>query len=234
MTGGLGIMALAELPIRRGTAATAVPPFLGDPGGARRRRLTARVVLALSGLLASHLLLLQVLVVARIPWLEGIWGQDVLPRQHRMVGFLSFDLMLVHIVTIVPGYAAAARTGLLHQVWILLTQHPGMLLAAAGTLALVAVVATSIRAARRSMRHGSWHLIHLYAYLGVGLALPHQPWTGSDFVASKTAAVFWWTLWAAAAARCCSGGSGRPSCAACATTSGCFPSSRNPVTSFRS
>jgi len=153
----------------------------------------------LSGLIASYLLLIQVLLMARIPWLEGIWGQDVLARQHRLVGFTSFHLMLVHIVTITLGYAAAAQTGVLHEIWLLVTVYPGMLLATAGTLALVAVVVTSIRAARRRMRYESWHLIHLYAYLGVALALPHQLWTGADFTASPLATVFWWGLWGAAA-----------------------------------
>jgi predicted ferric reductase len=153
----------------------------------------------LSGLIASYLLLIQVLLMARIPWLEGIWGQDVLARQHRLVGFTSFHLMLVHIVTITLGYAAAAQSGVLHEVWLLVTVYPGMLLATAGTLALVAVVVTSIRAARRRMRYESWHLIHLYAYLGVALALPHQLWTGADFTASPVATVFWWGLWGASA-----------------------------------
>ena len=153
----------------------------------------------LSGLVASYLLLIQVLLMARIPWLEGIWGQDVLARQHRLVGFLSFDLMLVHIVAIVLGYAAAAQSGVLREIWLLVTVYPGMLLATAGTAALVAVVVTSIRAARRKMRYESWHLIHLYAYLGVTLALPHQLWTGGDFVASPAATVFWWGLWGTAA-----------------------------------
>jgi predicted ferric reductase len=153
----------------------------------------------LSGLIASYLLLIQVLLMARIPWLEGIWGQDVLARQHRLVGFTSFHLMLVHIVTITLGYAAAAQTGVLREIWLLVTVYPGMLLATAGTLALVAVVVTSIRAARRRMRYESWHLIHLYAYVGVALALPHQLWTGADFTASPVATVFWWGLWGAAA-----------------------------------
>ncbi len=153
----------------------------------------------LSGLIASYLLLIQVLLMARIPWLEGIWGQDVLARQHRLVGFTSFHLMLVHVVTITLGYAAAAQTGVLHEIWLLVTVYPGMLLATAGTLALMAVVVTSIRAARRRMRYESWHLIHLYAYLGVALALPHQLWTGADFTASPLATVFWWGLWGAAA-----------------------------------
>jgi predicted ferric reductase len=167
---------------------------LGEIGG------PATEIGRLSGLVASYLLLIQVLLMARIPWLEGIWGQDVLARQHRIVGFASFDLMVVHIVAITLGYAAAAQSGVLHEFWLLVTAYPGMLLATAGTAALVAVVVTSIRAARRKMRYESWHLIHLYAYVGVTLALPHQLWAGADFTASPVATVFWWGLWAAAAA----------------------------------
>ena len=59
-----------------------------------------------------------------------------------------------------------------------------MLLAVAGTVCLVMVVVTSVRAARGRLRYESWHLLHLYAYLGVGLALPHQLWTGQEFLAS--------------------------------------------------
>ena len=152
-----------------------------------------------SGLVASYLLLLQVIMMARIPWVEGIWGQDVLARRHRLVGFTSFHLMLVHIVAITIGYAQSVDNGLLHEAWLLVTEYPGMLLATAGSAALIGVVVTSIKAARRRMRYESWHLIHLYAYLGVGLALPHQLWTGADFAASGPATVFWWGLWIAAA-----------------------------------
>ena len=42
------------------------------------------------------------------------------------------------------------------------------------------VVVTSVQAARQQLRYESWHLLHLYAYLGVGLALPHQLWTGQE------------------------------------------------------
>ena len=49
------------------------------------------------------------------------------------------------------------------------------------------------------LRYESWHLLHLYAYLGVGLALPHQLWTGQEFLASPGRTVFWWGLWIAAA-----------------------------------
>ena len=154
----------------------------------------------LTGLVASDLLLIQVLLMARVPMVERTFGQDELARRHRWVGFSSFSLMLVHIVAITLGYAATSPKGLWATIVDLVVSYAGMLLAVAGTLALVAVTVTSIRAARARLRYESWHLLHLYAYLGVGLALPHQLWTGKDFLTSRVATVFWWTLWGVAAA----------------------------------
>jgi ferredoxin-NADP reductase len=74
-----------------------------------------------------------------------------------------------------------------------------MLLAAAASISLVMVVVTSIKVARKRLRYESWHLLHLYAYLGVGLALPHQLWTGQQFTDSASRTVFWWSAWAATA-----------------------------------
>jgi predicted ferric reductase len=153
----------------------------------------------LTGLIASNLLLLQVLLMARVPLVERAFGQDRLARWHRWTGFSSFWLMVVHIVTITLGYAAAAHTGFVAELWDMIWTYPGMLLATAGTLLLVLVVVTSIRAARRTLRYESWHLLHLYAYLGVGLALPHQLWTGTDFVGSAWSRAYWWTLYAVSA-----------------------------------
>jgi predicted ferric reductase len=152
----------------------------------------------LSGLVASDLLLIQVLLMARIPWVERSFGQDALARGHRLVGFTSFWLMMLHVVLITLGYAGDSRTGLIREAWELVTTYPGMLLATAGTGLLVLVVVLSVRAARRRQRYETWHLIHLYAYLGVGLALPHQLWTGADFLASTPARLYWWGLYAAA------------------------------------
>src|SRR4051812_48219421 len=44
----------------------------------------------LTGLWASDLLLLQVLLMARIPMVERAFGQDRLARWHRWAGFTSF------------------------------------------------------------------------------------------------------------------------------------------------
>jgi len=149
----------------------------------------------LTGLIASALLLIQVFLMARVPWVEQAWGQDELARTHRLVGFTSFTLMLAHIVLITLGYAAGTSAGIVGTFVDFTLNYPGMLLALAGTAALVMVVVTSVKKARRRLRYESWHLIHLYGYLGAGLALPHQLWTGTDFLSSTTATVFWWALY---------------------------------------
>jgi predicted ferric reductase len=153
----------------------------------------------LTGLVAADLLLIQVFLMARVPLIERSYGQDELARRHRLVGFWSFNLLLAHIVLITIGYAATAHAGVLAQTWTLVGSYGGMILAVAATAALTVVVVTSVRAARRRLRYESWHLLHLYAYLGVGLSIPHEIWTGQDFTTSAAARWYWWASYAVAA-----------------------------------
>jgi DMSO/TMAO reductase YedYZ heme-binding membrane subunit len=168
---------------------------LGDLLGASGLTTLGRI----TGLVAADLLLIQVLLMARIPLVERAYGQDELARKHRLVGFWSFNLMLAHVVLITLGYAASARTEIVGEFLRLVLTYPGMLLGLAGSAALTLVAVTSIKMARARLRYEDWHLLHLYAYLGVGLALPHELWTGADFLTSPLATLYWWTLWGAAA-----------------------------------
>ena len=153
----------------------------------------------ITGLYAADLLLLQVLQMARIPFVERTLGQDTLARWHRWTGTASFLLLIAHVPLITMGYAGPFRINPFRQFAELVADYPGMLLALLGLVALVIVVVSSVRKARRRFRYESWHLLHLYAYLGVGLALPHQLWTGADFVASPAARVYWTSLYAVSA-----------------------------------
>jgi predicted ferric reductase len=153
----------------------------------------------LTGLLASVLLLAQVVLMSRVPVLERAFGQDSLAHLHRLVGFTSFNLMLAHVGLVTIGYAGGSLGASPGMFWDLTVDYPGMLLALAGTLCLVMVVVTSVKAARGRLRYESWHLLHLYAYLGVGLALPHQLWTGAQFTSHPARTAFWWGAWAFAA-----------------------------------
>ncbi|SDS54698.1 ferredoxin reductase family protein [Agrococcus carbonis] len=151
----------------------------------------------MTGLVSANLLLYQVLLMARVPLFERAFGHDVLTRSHRAVGMWSFWLLVAHIVLLVLGYAADSGMQPLLQLWALVWGYPGMLLATAATLLMILVVVTSARRARARIRYESWHLLHLYAYLGVGLAIPHMLWTGTD-LRTPLAAGYWWALWIAA------------------------------------
>ncbi|MFI7214972.1 ferric reductase-like transmembrane domain-containing protein [Micromonospora maritima] len=154
----------------------------------------------LAGLVSADLMLIQVVLMARVPLLERRFGQDRIARWHRLAGFTSFHLLLAHVLLTVLGYAGTARRGVLAETGDLVLTYPGMLLATAALALLALVVVTSVRAARRRLRYESWHLLHLYAYLGVALALPHQLWTGADFLASPLARAYWWTVYLSALA----------------------------------
>src|SRR4051795_6880332 len=82
----------------------------------------------LTGLVASVLLLAQVVLMARIPLLERAFGQDDLARKHRIVGFTSFDLMLAHVVLVTIGYAGGDLLAGPGRLWDLTVDYPGMLL----------------------------------------------------------------------------------------------------------
>jgi len=153
----------------------------------------------LAALWSADLLLLQVLLVARVPWVERAFGHDTLARWHRWTGFASFHLLLAHVALALIAYARRDETDLLREAWLLLVAYRSMFFAVAALAALILVVVTSVRGVRRRMRYESWHLLHLYAYLGVAFALPHEFVLGSDFD-QPVARTYWWTLYVVAAA----------------------------------
>jgi predicted ferric reductase len=153
----------------------------------------------LLGLVGADLLLVQVFLMARVPWVERSYGQDELARRHRLVGFWSLNLVVLHIGLITVGYALADGRGVVGELWHVVTTYDGMLMAAISTACFVVVGATSVRMARRKLRYETWHLLHLYAYLGVALSVPHEIWTGADFTSSPAARAYWVTTYLVAA-----------------------------------
>lgn len=143
----------------------------------------------LTGLLSADLMLLQVVCLARLPWLERAWGRDVLVRRHRVLGQWSFWLLVVHVALF--ALQRSTREGNVGgALWALFVTDRHMLLATIATVLVVLVVVSSIAGARRRLRYETWHLLHLWAYVGMGLALPHML-VSADFVGTWTTA-YWW------------------------------------------
>ena len=149
-----------------------------------------------SGLTGSYLMLVMVLLIARIPWLERVVGQERLVRLHRRIAPWPIGLIVGHVVLITIGYAEAAKVGVLHQLWNFLVSYPDLLAASAGFALIVMAAVTSVRIARRHLKYETWWVVHLYTYLALALAFAHQIVTGGSFVGHPLDRAFWIAIWA--------------------------------------
>ena len=130
----------------------------------------------LTGLFAAYGALLQVVLLARLPWLERLVGFDRLTVWHRWNGHATLDLVLAHVVLTVYGYSLTDKISLPKEISTMLGGgiYPGMITATVGTGLLIAVVISSIVIVRRRLRYEAWHAVHLAAYAGIALAWFHQ------------------------------------------------------------
>ncbi|WP_369371315.1 ferric reductase-like transmembrane domain-containing protein [Promicromonospora sp. Populi] len=135
----------------------------------------------LCSLVATQLMLLLVVLMARIPWVERAWGHDLLARRHRWIGFASFWFMMGHVVATSVDRISRDWSTAWQNLYDLFIIEPWMSWATIGTVLILAAMVTSIRRARRRLRYESWHLVHLYTYLGLVLILPHILVTGPEF-----------------------------------------------------
>ena len=166
---------------------------LAAPGG------LATAAGQIAGLTGSYLLLVMLLLISRLPWLEGILGQDRLVRWHRRLGPWPIILLGSHAVLITIGYAEQASIGPWHELAILLTSYPDVLMATVAFGLLVMAGVASFRAARSRLRYETWWAVHLYTYLAIALAFSHQLADGVSFVGHPLARLFWIVIWASTA-----------------------------------
>ncbi|MGK5682021.1 ferredoxin reductase family protein [Actinoplanes sp. URMC 104] len=166
--------------------------MLSHPGRPAPNTLTT--VGRVLGMHLAFVLALQVLLVARLPFLDRRLGMDRLTAWHRWTGFTVFWLVLLHPTFVLLGYARLGESSFLSQVPVLARQMPVLLgMIAAGLVGVIAV--TSVRAARRRLPYEAWHTVHLLTYAVVVLGVIHQVYEGSAFKTNDLTQAYWWGLW---------------------------------------
>ncbi|HEX6357930.1 ferredoxin reductase family protein [Actinophytocola sp.] len=145
------------------------------------------------GMLAGYGVLVLLALMSRAPALERGIGADMLARWHGRGGRIVILLILVHAWTAVESWARSRQEDLLLALWHVLGL-PGLLAAAVGTVALLAVGVVSVRFARRRMSYEAWHTLHLLTYLGVALAFPHEL-AGTDLAGYLPLQIGWALLY---------------------------------------
>ncbi len=149
-----------------------------------------------TALLGTYLALIGLVLMARSPWLDRLFGLPCLALWHRWVGFGCLWLLVAHTVLTTAGFAITTRTDALAETWSLLTTYPYVLMATVALVLLILVAVTSARAARNRLTYETWYFIHLYAYLAMALGFAHQLVVGTDFLSDPVADAYWVALYA--------------------------------------
>jgi predicted ferric reductase len=152
-----------------------------------------------TGLLGTYGVLWQLVLMARVPWLEAAFGLEKLAMLHRWNGYAAFGLLVAHAIFQTLGYQLLDGLGTVAQIGDFIAAYDGLLGAIVGLLLLAAVVSVSIAISRRRLAYETWYFIHLYTYLGIALAFSHELAVGADFIANRAFVFYWWVLYIAVA-----------------------------------
>jgi predicted ferric reductase len=151
------------------------------------------------GLHLALLMILQLVLVARLPFLDRRLGMDRLTSLHRLVGLAVFWVVLAHPTFVILGFSRYDRLPVSREISNLagiFATLTGMLAAAA----MVVAIGFSVRLVRRRLPYELWHAIHLLMYAAITLALIHQAYEASTVKESPWRGIYWWTLWTVAIA----------------------------------
>lgn len=153
-----------------------------------------------TGLVGTALLLVQLLLAARLPWVDRTYGHDRALVGHRRLSYVAVPLLVAHALALVIAYGAQRGLSpfvswLVEPVFLLGGELPDMVTAFASLALLLVVAVSSISLARRRARHETWHLVHLGAYLAVVLSIPHQLSTGTDIAGHPLTRLWWLSLY---------------------------------------
>jgi predicted ferric reductase len=145
----------------------------------------------LAGLLLGSGVLLQLVLVSRLPWIEPSVGCDRLYRLHQRLGFAIGSLFLAHPALLTLGYARRNQLSV-NQQFMEFAADWRTGLAIAGFVVIALVVAASTPIIRRRLTYETWHVSHLAMYIALGLASLHQA-NGAE-IAGQPWADYWVAL----------------------------------------
>lgn len=155
-----------------------------------------------TGIVAATMMMVQLLVIARVPVIEHRLGHDRAALLHGRLGRIGFIVIFVHVAALVLGYGARVHTGWWDQAWSFALRFGNeMTLAVIGFWLLIAIVVTSLAAVRARWKYEKWHAVHMLTYVAIAVSIPHQfvngtTFSGYAFTATDTLARWYWaTMW---------------------------------------
>ena len=143
-----------------------------------------------TAIVGTYLALAQIVLMARVPFIDHVVGSDRLMAWHRWLGRGTVTLLVAHLIFTTLGWSMASGAGVIDE-FLAMNGNWDILIATIGLGLLVMVALTSMAAIRRRVAYETWYGLHLYAYLGIALAFVHQITLGGDLVSDPLALWFW-------------------------------------------
>ncbi len=151
-----------------------------------------------TGLIATNIMLIQVALASRAPWIERVVGHDKAAKIHGQLGEPVFYLLVAHAAFLTLGWGAPLGLNPVQQTEYFWNQMPNMALAIVSLAVLLLVGVSSVAAVRKRWPYETWHAIHLMTYVAVGLSIPHQFYDGTTFTLNQPAKWYWLGLYVVA------------------------------------
>ncbi|MEP7204585.1 MAG: ferredoxin reductase family protein [Candidatus Saccharibacteria bacterium] len=152
----------------------------------------------LFGLLAAYCIILQIMLMSRVPFIERNFDLQDIIDLHRLTGYSILGAVSGHLVYLVLGYGSSTHTGVWTQFVIFNTQFEDVFWATLGTVIFFIAAAISVRAIRLKMRFEIWYAVHLTIYFAILLTFLHQIKTGGDFIHNFWFTAFWYGIYSLA------------------------------------
>ncbi len=127
----------------------------------------------LAGLLLECAILLQLVLIARIPILERSFGFDKMNKLHRYIGYSLAALFLTHPILLLWGYGAINNRSGYAQFLDFFYNWEDVAKAMLAVLILAVIVLFTVFF-RKRVQYETWHGIHLLGYVAIALAFGHQ------------------------------------------------------------
>ena len=149
----------------------------------------------LTALVATDLLLIHMLLIARVPWLDRLYGHDRTTIAHKRLGKPILYLVIAHFLASLFQFAILEGKNVLDELVAMASSSFDLLLSVISLATMIIVVVTSIKIARRKMSYEAWYIVHLLSYVSVLAAIPHQFSMGSDIAGKPVQSAFWIALY---------------------------------------
>lgn len=149
----------------------------------------------LLALVATSLLLIHLLLVARVSWVENVLGLDGSTSRHKKLGRPIIYLLAAHLLLSITHHALISEQNLLSAFAELNFSYWEIGVASLGFALMVLVAYSSAVVVRKKLSYEVWFYTHISSYIAVLIAIPHQFIFGTDLISQPWLSMFYLSLY---------------------------------------